>query len=71
MMFDVLVGVVVEGFRVSTRGPEDEQQPAPEDCGPLHPETIAENESDGNWSGTGCRMTNPIIRSRSLYTPNT
>ncbi|CAM9766329.1 unnamed protein product, partial [Sphacelaria rigidula] len=57
MMFDVLVGVVVEGFRVSTRGPEDEQQPATEDRAPLHPETIAENESDGNWSGTNISST--------------
>lgn len=33
MMFDVLVGVVIEGFRVSARGPDDETKSEAADHG--------------------------------------
>lgn len=37
MMLDVLVGVVIEGFRVSTRGPQQELDAAATEGVPAHP----------------------------------
>lgn len=51
MMFDVLVGVVIEGFRVSIRGPDDDQHQATAGYVPFQDETAADNESDGTLSG--------------------